>query len=68
MNRHGVHLTANLPLAWQSAKRWHTEAVVLEIATAPMVKDGIPFGVTENDVWCVEEVLSKYISSVLKDQ
>lgn len=67
MNRHAVHLTANPDMAWRSAKRWHIEPVVISIATAPMVEAGITFGVTENDVWCVDEVPVEYIDSVLKD-
>lgn len=67
MNRHAVHLTAKLDMAWRSAKRWHIEPAVLRIVTAPMVKAGIAFGVTENDVWCVEEIPVEYIDSVLKD-
>lgn len=68
MGRHAVHLTANWELTWRAAKRWHKEAVVLEIETKPMVADGFLFGVTENDVWCVEEVPIKYIRAVLKEQ
>ena len=35
--------------------------VVLKIAASEMNKDGYRFGVTENEVWCTEEVPVKYI-------
>ena len=35
--------------------------VVLKIAAAEMNNDGYKFGVTENEVWCTEEVPVKYI-------
>ena len=67
MKRHAVHMTANLDLAWKAAERWHAAPIVLKITTAPMLREGVAFGVTENDVWCAPEVPVKYIDSVLTD-
>ena len=38
-----------------------TEPVVLKIAASKMNRVGYRFGVTENEVWCTEEVPVKYI-------
>ena len=61
MARHAVHMQADISKAWQSAERWHKIPVVLKIAASEMNKDGYRFGVTENEVWCTEEVPVKYI-------
>ena len=65
MKRHAVHMQAEEAKAWQSAERWHKTPVVLKIAASEMAKDGYSFGVTENEVWCTEEVPVKYISDRL---
>lgn len=59
--RHAVHMQAELAKAWQSAERWHKTPVVLKIAARQMAQDGALFGVTENGVWCTEEVPVRYI-------
>ena len=61
MERHAVHLSDNMDKAWQSAGRWHTTPVLLKIDSNAMFVDGYKFGVSENGVWCVEEVPVKYI-------
>lgn len=61
MKRHAVHTQAVPEKAWQSAERWHMKPVVLKIAASDMYRDGYRFGVTENEVWCTEEVPVKYI-------
>ena len=61
MKRHAVHTQADINKAWQSAERWHKTPVVLKIAASEMFRDGYRFGVTENEVWCTEEVPVKYI-------
>ena len=61
MKRHAVHMQAAEEKAWQSAERWHMTPVVLKIAASEMAKDGYTFGVTENEVWCTEEVPVQYI-------
>jgi putative RNA 2'-phosphotransferase len=52
MQRHAVHMQADISKAWQSAERWHKTPIVLKIAALEMNKDGFRFGVTENEVWC----------------
>ena len=61
MKRHAVHMQAVIDRAWQSAERWHMTPVVIKINAAEMFRDGFTFGVTENEVWCTEEVPVKYI-------
>ena len=61
MQRHAVHMQADINKAWQSAERWHKTPVVLKIAASEMAHDGYEFGVTENEVWCTESVPLKYI-------
>ncbi|HRU99747.1 MAG TPA: RNA 2'-phosphotransferase [Ruminococcus sp.] len=61
MKRHAVHMQADIDKAWQSAERWHKTPVVLKISASEMAHDGYTFGVTENEVWCTEEVPVKYI-------
>jgi putative RNA 2'-phosphotransferase len=66
MNRHAVHMQADEEKAWQSANRWHQDAVVLKIAAQKMSQDGIMFGVSDNDVWCTEQVDVRYVCQVLE--
>ncbi len=64
--RHAVHMQAEPEKAWQSARRWRRqEPVVLKIAAGRMSQDGIRFGVSDNGVWCTEQVDVKYICDVL---
>ena len=61
MKRHAVHMQADISKAWQSAERWHKIPVVLKIDALKMFRDNFKFGITENEVWCTEEVPLKYI-------
>ena len=62
MKRHAVHMQADISKAWQSAERWNNKTpVVLKIAANDMYKEGYQFGVTENNVWCIENIPVKYI-------
>lgn len=67
MARHAVHMQADVEKAWQSARRWHQEAVVLEIDAARMARDGAVFGVSDNGVWCTERVDTAYITNVHRE-
>lgn len=67
MSRHAVHTHASPEFAWLSAVRWkgkHTP-LLLKIAAAKMHEEGFVFGKTENDVWCVEEIPTRYIAEVI---
>lgn len=68
MKRHAVHMQADINKAWQSAERWHQTPVVLKIDARKMSDDGYKFGVTENEVWCTEEVPAKYICDRIYDR
>ena len=66
MARHAVHMQADVEKAWQSARRWRQEAVVLQIDAERMQRDGVVFGVSDNGVWCAEQVDTDYIAKVLR--
>lgn len=69
--RNFVHLTADLDMAWKSAKRWKDEQpVVLIIDAEQLMKNGFMIGVTDNAVWGVEGYVipTKYIANVLYKQ
>ena len=68
MSRHAVHMQAEEEKAWQSAKRCHRTPVVLKIAAPAMYADGAVFGVSDNGVWCAEQVPTRYIVSVLQTE
>jgi putative RNA 2'-phosphotransferase len=67
MKRHAVHTQADIHKAFQSAKRWHSIPVVLEIDAKKMNDEGYEFGVSDNNVWCVEKVPVKYILNVIEE-
>ena len=69
MNRHAVHMQADVEKAWQSARRWKGKTpVVLKIAAEKLWQNGTVFGVTENGVWCCESVPTEYIEEFLYEQ
>lgn len=67
MNRHAVHMQADMDKAWRSARRWHRTPVLLKIDAKRMHKDGFQFGVSENGVWCTESVPTTYLCDVIRD-
>lgn len=66
MDRHAVHMQADEEKAWQSAYRWHQDAIVLKIAAQKMYQDGIVVGVSDNDVWCADQVDVRYVYEILE--
>lgn len=57
MKRHAVHMHADFQMAWRSAARWHDKnPVLLKISTSAVMDHGIRLGVSDNEVWCAEEV------------
>lgn len=66
MNRHHVHLSPNLQTACIVGKR-HGKLIVLQINTLKMIKDGLKFYKSENNVWLTKIIKFKYIDdAVLK--
>lgn len=62
MKRHAVHLQELKTKAWQSAiRRKNKNPVILKIDAKQMALDGYIFGVSVNDVWCIESVPVKFI-------
>ena len=69
MERHHVHMTGDLSMAWQSARRRRgRRGTVLVIDAEAMARAGFSFGCTENNVWCTEEVPMVYIREALTDK
>jgi putative RNA 2'-phosphotransferase len=62
-SRKFVHLTESTDTAQSVAKRYGTP-VLLEIASGDMFADGYEFKISENKVWLIESVPSKYIKRV----
>lgn len=59
MNRNVVHLSDNIETASQVGKR-HGELKIITIDTKAMSNDGIKFNISNNNVWMVESVPTKY--------
>lgn len=60
MRRHHVHLSTDVPTAIRVGAR-HGKPVIFEIDAAGMHRDGFEFFCSENGVWLVDEVPSKYL-------
>lgn len=60
MNRHAVHLSADIGTASNVGSR-RGDAVILEIQSARMFIDGYKFQESANGVWLTNEVPVKYI-------
>jgi putative RNA 2'-phosphotransferase len=61
MQRHHVHLSAELETAVRVGARRGT-AIVVRVDAAAMRRDGHPFFVSENGVWLCEAVAPAYLS------
>jgi len=60
MQRHHVHLSANLEVAQRVGSR-HGKPIVLTVAAEAMNRDGIQFYQSANGVWLTDEVAPKYL-------
>ena len=63
MSRQFVHLSEDIKTASQVGKRHSNDYVVLEIDSEKMYLDGYEFKLSDNNVWQMEYVPSKYIKS-----
>ncbi|WP_322744610.1 RNA 2'-phosphotransferase [[Phormidium] sp. LEGE 05292] len=63
MSRHHVHLTTNISTAKKVGTR-HGKPVVFVVDSAAMHKDGYDFYCSENGVWLVDRVPSKYLQQL----
>jgi len=61
MERHDVHLSANVDTAMLVAKR-RPPPVILKVASKEMVGDGLKFRLSTNGIWLTEHVPSRYLS------
>lgn len=64
MGRHHVHLTADLDTARSVGGRRCGATVLFEINTKSMVADGQEFYLSDNNIWLVHTVQSKYLKEV----
>lgn len=62
--RHFVHLSSDIKTATSVGMR-HGELVMLKIKSREMENDGYEFNISENNVWLVSEVPSKYIEVLI---
>lgn len=60
MQRHHVHLSANLDVAQRVGGR-HGKPVVLKVSANQMHRDGVLFFQSANGVWLTNEVAAKYL-------
>ncbi|MBO5019294.1 MAG: RNA 2'-phosphotransferase [Clostridia bacterium] len=60
MTRQHVHLSADIETAETVGKR-HGKPYIFQIDSRKMAKDGIPFYLSENNVWMTDYVHPKYI-------
>ncbi len=66
MERHAVHLQQEPAPAWASACRWRgCRPVLLRIAARKLSESGVVFGLTDNNIWCAEEIPVSAIAEVL---
>ncbi len=65
MERHAVHMHADKKQSWKSACRWKKNPVILVLDAGQMYQDGHVFSVSENGIWCTEQVPAAYIVEVL---
>jgi putative RNA 2'-phosphotransferase len=64
MKRHHVHLSATIDVARDVGSRRRGPIVVFEIDTKEMLKDGHTFYRSENEVWLIDRVPSKYLTII----
>ena len=64
MKRHHVHLSADLDTALKVGERRGGETVILQVDTAAMIADHLPFFRSENGVWLVEAVPPAYLTLI----
>lgn len=68
MKRHGVHMQQDAQKAWASAVRHRRQTPVLLVIDArAMARNGMVFGVSDNQVWCTERVPAAYVTDVCRD-
>jgi len=59
MKRHHVHLSETFDVAWKVGQR-HGKPVVIQIDAKRMVKDSIDFYKSDNNIWLVDNVHTRY--------
>lgn len=62
MNRHHVHLSEDIEVARSVAGRRKSDIAILQIDTKQMLADKFQFYLSDNGVWLVDSVPTKYIT------
>ena len=62
MERQYVHLTPDIMIAKENARRWGRKSVILKINHQAMLRDKFKFLVSKNGVYLTESVPPKYIT------
>lgn len=63
--RNYVHLSASVDTAMTVAKRHGQKPVIFELNTNQMLKDGLEFYQSENNVWLTKEVKPEYLIQII---
>jgi putative RNA 2'-phosphotransferase len=63
-NRHHVHLSTSETVASQVGSRRKGQLVLLSVDAKRMLADGHVFRISENEVWLVDSVPSKYLKEI----
>lgn len=66
MNRHHVHLSADLEVAKSVGGRRRRGFVVYEVDAKSMLADGIEFFLSDNGVWLTDVVPAKYLTRTIE--
>ena len=64
MNRHHVHLSTQIDVARDVAGRRKGDVVVIQVNAKQMLRDGVIFFRSENNVWLVDKVEPKYLKVI----
>lgn len=67
MQRNHVHLTDDIYTAFNVGMRYHDKVVICVVDAKQMSLDGFEFYLSQNNVWLIEHVPSKYLLQVQID-
>ena len=62
MERQYVHLTPNIKIATENARRWGQKYVILKINHQAMLRDKFKFLISKNGVYLTDHIPPKYIT------
>lgn len=65
-SRQHVHLSGDVETALIVARRRKGKDVILQVDSAAMMKDGVPFFLSDNGVWLTNHVSPRYLTQILE--